>query len=170
MIEMLEQTQTALVLKDQSSLSTEPSSHFRPYNQRSVSRIKNCDEPGLRISSMFQAALKSSFLTLFALLDLGEIQEGDVRGVTYGRVVPSEIEATGFPVNPEGGDVIPALVAGIEEFAGRVKAEAARIVSACPFVADETQCSVWAHREDTYRIMQAVACVDKAAVGRDQNF
>ena len=50
-----------------------------------------------------------------------------------------EREAAGPAVHAEDGDVSAALIAAVEEPAGRVEGEAARVVAARPFLADVRQ-------------------------------
>ena len=52
-----------------------------------------------------------------------------------------EVEAAGFAIHAEDGDVVAALIAAIEELAGGVEVEAARIVPACPFFPDDRSAS-----------------------------
>ena len=40
-----------------------------------------------------------------------------------------EGEAAGFAIHTKDGDVVPALIATVEELAGRLEGEAARIVT-----------------------------------------
>ena len=60
-------------------------------------------------------------------------------GLPTGDVMAGEGEAAGLAIHAEDGDVVAALVAAVEEPAGRVEGEAARIVPARPFLADERQ-------------------------------
>ena len=48
-------------------------------------------------------------------------------------------QAAGRAVHAEDGDRVGSLVAAVEEAAGRIEGEAARIVAACPFLADVRQ-------------------------------
>jgi hypothetical protein len=50
--------------------------------------------------------------------------------------MPRKVQPTGFVIDLENGDIITALVAAIKEMASRVEAEAAWIVTACPFIGD----------------------------------
>ena len=50
-----------------------------------------------------------------------------------------EVEAAGLAIHSEDGDVVTALIAAIEELAGGIEVEAARIVPACPFFPDKRQ-------------------------------
>ena len=64
---------------------------------------------------------------------LRKIEEYDARGIADGSVVASEVEAAGFGIHTEFGDVVAALIATVKEPAGGVEVEAARIVPASPF-------------------------------------
>ena len=61
------------------------------------------------------------------------------RRVADGGVVAGEGEAAGLAIHPEDGDVVAALVAAVEEPAGRVEGETARVIPARPFFADVCQ-------------------------------
>jgi hypothetical protein len=67
---------------------------------------------------------------------LGQVEKNDVRRVPNWRVMPRKVQPTGFVIDLENGDIITALVAAIKEMASRVEAEAAWIVTACPFIGD----------------------------------
>ena len=56
-----------------------------------------------------------------------------------------EVEAARFAIHTEDGDVVTALIATIEELAGGVEVEAARIVPACPFFPQKCQVTVCAN-------------------------
>ena len=53
-----------------------------------------------------------------------------------------EVEAAGLAVHPEHSDVVTSLIAAIQELAGGVEIEAARIIPACPFFPDIYQGAV----------------------------
>ena len=80
-----------------------------------------------------------------------------------------EGEAAGLAIHAEDGDVVAALVAAVEEPAGGVEGEAAGIVPARPFFADERQAAVGADGEDPDAVVQPVARVDEPPVGGDQD-
>jgi len=50
--------------------------------------------------------------------------------------MPGKVQTAGFVIDLENGDMITTLVAAIKKMAGRVEAEAAWIVTACPFIGD----------------------------------
>lgn len=77
----------------------------------------------------------------------------------------SELEATGRAIHTEDGDVVSTLIATIEELAGGVKVEAARVVSMCPFFPDKCQCTVWSNRKDPNAVVQSIARIDKLSIG-----
>src|SRR5713226_502219 len=70
---------------------------------------------------------------------LCKIEENDDGRIADGGVMAGEVEAAGFAVHTEHGDVVTSLIAAIEELAGGVETEAARIVPACPFFPDICQ-------------------------------
>ena len=100
---------------------------------------------------------------------LGEIEEDDDRRIADGGVMAGEGEAAGLAIHPEDGDVVAALIAAIEELAGGVEVEAARIVPARPFFADERQVAVRADGKDPDAVVQPVARIDKPAIGGNQD-
>src|SRR5205814_321585 len=65
--------------------------------------------------------------------------------------------------------VVGPLVAGIEELAGGIKIEAARIISTRPFVADKAQLAGFADRENANTVVQTIAGVNEAAIARNQD-
>ena len=71
-----------------------------------------------------------------------EIEEDDDRRIADRGVMAGEGEAAGLAIHPEDGDVVAALIAAIEELAGGVEIEAARIIPARPFFPDEGQVPV----------------------------
>ena len=91
-------------------------------------------------------------------------------GLPTRRVVAGEGEAAGLAVHPEDGDVVAALVAAVQEPAGRVEGEAARIVAARPFLADvASACRPAPTEKIADAVVQPVAGVDEPAVGRHQD-
>src|SRR5690349_6597937 len=56
-----------------------------------------------------------------------EIEEDDARRIADRRVAAGECQAAGLAVDSENGDVVGPLVAAVEEPAGGVEVEAARI-------------------------------------------
>src|SRR5262245_53244535 len=100
---------------------------------------------------------------------LGEIEEDDDRRIADGGVMAGELEARGFAIHLEDGDVVAALIATIEELASRVKVEAARIIPSCPFFPYERQLAVWANGKDPDAVVEPVARIDKSPVGGNQD-
>ena len=69
----------------------------------------------------------------------------------------------------EDGDVVAALIAAVEELAGRIEVEAAGIIASRPFLPEERQVAVRADGEDPDAVVQPVARIDESPVGRDQD-
>jgi hypothetical protein len=65
-----------------------------------------------------------------------KIEKYDGRRIADRCVMSGEIGAAGRGVHPKHGDVITALITAIEELAGRVEVETARIVAAGPLSSD----------------------------------
>src|SRR5262249_21582874 len=99
------------------------------------------------------------------LTALCKIEENDGRRIADGGVMAGEVEAAGFAIHPEDGDVVTSLIATIEDPAGGVEVEAARIVPACPFFPDKCQGPVGAYGEDPDAVVQPVASIDKPSIG-----
>src|SRR5438105_81074 len=95
---------------------------------------------------------------------LCKIEENDDRRIADGRVMAGEVEAAGFAVHTEHGDVVPALIAAIEELAGGLEVEAARIAPACPFFPDMGQGAVCSYGKNPDAVVQPVAGIDKPAI------
>ena len=72
-------------------------------------------------------------------------------------------------IDTEHRDVVPSLIAGIKESAGRIEVKAARIVSMSPFLRDEGQLPSFANREYPNTVVQTVARIDEPAIVRDQD-
>jgi len=66
-----------------------------------------------------------------------------------------EIQPDGISIHAEHRDVVTSRVAGIEALPGGIKIEASWIVSMRPFLADELQLPVLAHRKYSDAVMQA---------------
>ena len=81
-----------------------------------------------------------------------------------------ELEAAGPAIDPEDGDVVAALIAAIEEPAGRIEIETARVVPAGPFLPDERERSRLAHGKPRDAVVQTVGGIDKSAIGGDHDF
>src|SRR5437588_10910083 len=96
---------------------------------------------------------------------LCKIEENDDRRIADGGVMAGEVEAAGFAVHTKHGDVVTALIAAIEELAGGVEVEAARIVPACPFFADIRQRAVCSYGKNPDAVVQPVAGINKPATG-----
>ncbi len=95
-----------------------------------------------RTSSQFSVAINvlgapfHAFEKHVILTSLCKIEENDDGRIADGGVMAGEVEAAGFSVHMEHGDVVTSLIAAIEELPGGVEVEAARIVPACPFFPD----------------------------------
>src|SRR5262249_48103690 len=100
---------------------------------------------------------------------LRKIDENDARRIADRRVMAGEVEAPGLAVHAEHGDVVPALIATIEELAGGVDVETARVVPACPFFPDMGQGAVGSDGKDPDAVVQPVARIDKPALGGNQD-
>jgi len=61
--------------------------------------------------------------------------------------VACEVEAARFAIDAKDRDIVAALIAAVEELAGRVDVEAARIIPSRPLVADVRQDSIGADGE-----------------------
>ena len=81
-----------------------------------------------------------------------------------------ELKQAGLPVYFENCDVVGSLVTAIKESATGVESKAARILTASPFVAKMSQVTIIADRKDADTVVQAIACVDKLSIGRNQDF
>src|SRR5690349_170916 len=81
-----------------------------------------------------------------------------------------EVETARFAVHTEDGDVVPALIATIEELTTEVEVEAARIVPTCPFFPDVGQGAVGGYGKNPDAVVQPIARIDKSAIGRNQDF
>src|SRR5437667_11717815 len=95
---------------------------------------------------------------------LCKIEENYARRIADGVVMAGEVEAAGFAVHTEHGDVVTSLIAAIEELASGVEVEAARIVPACPFFPHICQGAVWAYGKNPDAVVQPVASIDKPAI------
>src|SRR5262249_54871788 len=80
-----------------------------------------------------------------------------------------EGELAGLLVDVERGDVVAALIAAGEELAAGIEREAAGVVAAGCGFADIREVAVLSDREDGNGVVHAVARVNEADVGRDQN-
>src|SRR5207247_77350 len=98
-----------------------------------------------------------------------EIEEDDDRRIADGGVMAGEDQAARFVIHAEGSDVVAALVAGVEELAGGVEVEAARVIPTRPFLAHEGQLAVFADGEDADAVVEAVARIDEVAIGGNQD-
>ena len=76
-----------------------------------------------------------------------------------------EGEAAGLEIDAKDSDIIPALIAAVEELARWVEAEAARIVPPRPFLANIGQAAVRSDGEDPDAVMQSVTRIDKSSIG-----
>ena len=80
----------------------------------------------------------------------------------------SAVEAAGFALHTEDGDVVTALIATIEKLAGGVEVEAARIVPTSWLVSDVGQLAIFADGEDRHAVVQSIARIDEPAIGGDE--
>ncbi len=80
-----------------------------------------------------------------------------------------EFEAAGLAIHAKDGDVVGSLIAAIEELAGGVEVEAARIIPPGPFLPDERQFALRADGKDPDAVVEPVARVDKPPIGGNQD-
>ena len=99
-------------------------------------RVRQCEAAAAGRSDT--AALRGDNPQQAALFPLPKIQENNDRGIADGGVVPGEFQTAGLLIHAEGGEVVGALVAHVEELTGGIKIEAARIISTGPFFTDES--------------------------------
>ena len=78
-----------------------------------------------------------------------KVQEDDARRIADGCVMAGEGQSARFSIHAEDRDVVAPLIARVEELAGGVEVEAARIIPSRPLVADESQLASFANREDS---------------------
>ena len=90
-----------------------------------------------------------------------------MRRVADGRVMAGERQAPCSAIDAEDGNVVATLIAAVEKPARGVEVEAARVVATGPFVGDELQLAGFANGEDSDAVVQAIARIDKAAIGRN---
>src|SRR5262245_25115820 len=100
---------------------------------------------------------------------LRKIKEYDARRIADGGVMTGETQAAVFAVRSEDSDVVPALIAAIEELTGGVEVEAARIVPARPFFPDIGQRAVCTDGKNPNAVVQPIAGIYKLAIGGNQN-
>ena len=96
---------------------------------------------------------------------LSQIEKNDDRRIADGCVMAGEVEAAGFAIHTEDGDVVTSLIATVEELAGGIEAKAARIVPARPFFPDKSQGAVGTDGKDSNAVVQPVTSIDEAAIG-----
>lgn len=101
---------------------------------------------------------------------LGKIEKDDDRRIADAGVVAGKGQAARLAIHAEDGDVVGALIAGVEESTGWIEIEAAGIIPARPFLTDVGQGTGLADGEDRDAVVQTIAGVEKPAVGRDHNF
>src|ERR1051326_722979 len=97
-------------------------------------------------------------------------KKDDAGRIAHRNVLPSEVESAASAIDPEGGDVVSALVAAIEELTGGIEVEAAGIVATGPFFGDEVELTVFGDGECSNAVVETVARVKETAVGTDQDF
>src|SRR2546423_1420709 len=100
---------------------------------------------------------------------LCQIEEDDDRRVADWGIMPGELQTAFRLVHAEDRDVVAALVARVEELAGGIEIDAARVVPARPFLAHEGQRAVFPHGENADAVMEAVARIDETPIGGNQN-
>ena len=100
---------------------------------------------------------------------LGKIKEHDDRRITNRNVVAGKIEAPGFAIDTEDGDVVASLIAAIQELASRVEVEAARIISSRPFFTGIFQRAVLVDGKDPDAVVQSIAGVHILAIRGHQD-
>ena len=76
-----------------------------------------------------------------------------------------EFEAASLAVHPEDGNVVTTLIATIQELAGGVEVEAARIIPSCPFFSDKGQVAIGTNGKDSDAVVQPVARIDEFPIG-----
>src|SRR6476646_1727534 len=103
------------------------------------------------------------------LLRLCEVEEYDVRWIADGGIMASKRQFPFPPIHVENSDVVCSLIADVEELTGRIEIEAARIISARPFLADEGQLTRLPNREYSNAVVQTVAGINKSAIGGNQD-
>ena len=101
---------------------------------------------------------------------LRKINEDNHGRIADRREVAGKGETASLVVDAEGGDIVAALVAAGEELASGVEGEAAGIVSAGRGFADEGEVAILSYGEDGNCVVHAIARVNEAAIGRDENF
>src|SRR4051812_28252015 len=79
-------------------------------------------------------------------------------------------EASGSAIDTEDRDVVPALIAGVKEAAGRVEITAAWIISTGPFVRNEGKLTIFANGEYRDAVVQSIADVNEGAIAGNKNF
>ena len=106
------------------ALSTTPTSPLKPATRR-ISAIRHrvigiSDVPDLGSPDTMTIECGLSTVAnhnLVLSIRLGQIEEDDDRRIADGGVMAGEVEAAGFAIHPEDGDVVAALIAAIEELA-----------------------------------------------------
>ena len=97
-------------------------------------------------------------------------EEDDRGGGAYGCVLAEEGEDTGLPVDSESGDGIGSLIARVEIFPRGIDSEAARIVTAGPFLSGKGKSPVLSNGEPGDAVMQAVCGIKKPCVWGNEHF
>src|SRR5436309_1024874 len=109
--------------------------------------------------------MMAATLNALSSILLCQIDENDDRRIADGGVMAGEVEAPGFALHTEYGDVVTSLIAAIEELAAGVEIEAARIVPAGPLFPDTGQAAVCSYRKNPDAVVQPVAGINKPALG-----
>ena len=89
--------------------------------------------------------------------------------VADGCELPGKRQSACLTVDPKNGDIITALITAIEELSRGIEREAARIISLSPDFTLHGQTAVGSNRENGDAVMQAVPCIQEAAVRRDSD-
>jgi len=67
-----------------------------------------------------------------------------MRGVAHGGILTGERQFARDSVYLENSDVVCSLIAAVQEFSCGIKAEAARVIAAGPFIGHPGQFALWA--------------------------
>ena len=79
--------------------------------------------------------------------------------------MPGKLQATSLVIDMEDGNVVTALIAAVQELAGGVEIETARIISSRPLFPDECQFAVCTNRENANTVVQSIPGIDVFPVG-----
>ena len=93
-----------------------------------------------------------------------KFHKDNMRWVTHGYILSRELKLASFFVNFESADVIGSLISAVQETTARIKAETARIIPSSPFIVDKAKQSIFADRENTNTVVEAVAGVEEFSI------